>query len=165
MIEEVVKNITEEVKDNTTEDNNIYTNTDNTKPAEKSRIELYNESLTPEERKARASAAGKKSAEMYRKRKTITEMLQNMLYAAPSPEFRKMYEEKTGSRCPEGVTLYELLGASMMAEALQNGNTRAFLAVRDTAGDQPTQKQEINTSVMTEKDIELLHNIEKRLSK
>ena len=65
---------------------------------------------------------------------------------------------------PEGATLYDVLVASMAQEAIIEGNVKAAEFIRDSAGDKPTDKREVNAAVMTAQDLELLKNIERRMS-
>lgn len=98
--------------------------------------EELNARLTPEERKENASKAGQASVEARRKRKTLKEELLALLET-------NNYNEK--------------ISLSMITEAL-SGNTKAFIAIRDTIGEKPTDKLELNQ----DKPFEVNINIKKK---
>lgn len=82
---------------------------------------IRNEDLTPEERRKRASKAGKASVEARRKRKTLKEELLLLLETED-------YNKK--------------ISLAMIKEAML-GNTKAFNTIRDTIGEKPVEKVEI----------------------
>lgn len=63
---------------------------------------------------------------------------------------------------PAGATKQDALLAAMYRQATE-GNVKAGQFVRDTIGEQPTTKQDINVG-MTDEDRRLLDNIERRLN-
>lgn len=88
---------------------------------------IRNEDLTPEQRRANASKAGKASAEARRQKKMLRECLEMLLE-----------KEMTGKN-GETMTGAEALAAKLFAEAMK-GNVKAFVALRDTAGQKPVEK-------------------------
>lgn len=88
---------------------------------------IRNEDLTPEQRRANASKAGKASAEARRQKKMFRECLEILLE-----------KEMTGKN-GETMTGAEALAAKLFAEAMK-GNVKAFVALRDTAGQKPVEK-------------------------
>ena len=81
---------------------------------------IRNEDLTPQERRERASKAGKASVEARRKRKTLREELLALLEKGE-------YQEKISTA---------LIGRAM------TGDTKAYEVIRDTIGEKPTDKVE-----------------------
>lgn len=62
-----------------------------------------------------------------------------------------------------GLTYLEAITISMMRKAAQ-GDTKAAIFVRDTIGEMPVSKQQIQADVMTEADRDLLEKIQKRIN-
>jgi hypothetical protein len=83
-----------------------------------------------EEARERGSKGGKKSGEKRRELKTMREMLNYLL--------TKEIENKKG----EKATTLEAVMVAQIKEALK-GNTRAVQFIRDTIGEMPVTKQEI----------------------
>lgn len=83
---------------------------------------IKNEDLTPEQRRKNASKAGKASAEARKKRKTLKEELLLLL---------------------ETENYNERISLAMIKQAL-NGSTKAFNTIRDTIGEKPKDKLEID---------------------
>lgn len=88
-----------------------------------------NERSTSEQREIR-SKGGIKSGEVRRAKKTMKEMLDYLL--------SKEIENKKG----EKATTQEAISVSLIKQAL-NGNVKAFEVIRDTIGEKPTDKQEL----------------------
>lgn len=82
-----------------------------------------NSERTPRERKELAQKAGKKSGEARRARKTLKEELLILL--------------STGN-------MQKKLSLAILQQALE-GNVKAYIAIRDTLGENPTLKQEIKS--------------------
>ena len=59
-------------------------------------------------------------------------------------------------------TVYDVLGVAMIDKAL-SGDGYCFQLVRDSAGDKPTDRSEVTASVMTDKDLEIMRNLEARI--
>lgn len=83
---------------------------------------ISNNERTPSERRENARKAGKASGEARRKRKTLREELIALLET-------KQYQEK--------ISL-------AMLEKASNGDTKAFEVIRDTIGEKPSDKLEID---------------------
>ena len=79
---------------------------------------IRNEDLTPSQRRANASKAGKASAEARRRRKTLKEELLILLE-------QKDYQEK--------ISL-------ALLEQARKGNTKAYEIIRDTIGERPVEQ-------------------------
>ncbi len=93
---------------------------------------VKNSSLTPSERRERASKAGKASAEARRKKKTLRELL-SVAMQLPSD----------GSKGK--ITNAEQMAFSMI-EAAKAGDVKAFIAIRDTIGEKPVDKVEVGVA-------------------
>lgn len=119
--------------------------------------------LTEEKQREIASAGGKASGEARRKKKDLKERCRILLEMVPKQDLiTKSLGEN--AELPEGADMYDLIMAKMMQVASLDGNVKAAEFVRDSAGDKPTDKSEVTASVMTEKDIELMQIIERRMS-
>lgn len=116
---------------------------------------------TPEERRKIAVKAGKASGESRRKRRTAKEIARTILQTDLSAE--QVEEVLDGARdlIGDDASAYAVMIAKMVQEGLR-GNVQAFTAVRDTAGDKPTDKQEV-TAAVTAGDVALLEKVGARL--
>lgn len=118
---------------------------------------------TTEEKQKIAIQGGKASGEARRKKKDLKERCRILLEMVPKQDLiAKSLGEN--AELPEGADMYDLIMAKMMQVASLDGNVKAAEFVRDSAGDKPTDKSEVTASVMTEKDIELMQIIERRMS-
>ena len=115
---------------------------------------------TAEEQRRIAVMGGKASGETRRRKKEIREVC-NVLLSMPANDALKGYLDKN-IELPKDATVYDLMVARMTQEALK-GNVKAFEAVRDSAGDKPTDKTEASVAVMTERDKAVLEQVERRL--
>lgn len=90
---------------------------------------IPNSERTPSERQQIASNAGKKSGESRRKNKSIREALVAVL---------------KGTYDIDGVQMlgYDAISIQAFKEAI-NGNIKAFVAIRDTVGEKPTDKLDL----------------------
>ena len=99
----------------------------------------YNEAATPEERRARSQAAGRKSAEVRARKKTFAEagrlLLQGKLDAEHAAAIKQQFD-LDGS--PEELTHYEAIMAALTTKA-EGGDRDAAAFVRDTIGESPAQ--------------------------
>ena len=108
---------------------------------------------TPEEIRRITSKAGIASGESKRRTKTFKDIFEKLLKD----------EAIDGSN----ITNDELLALQMLKEA-NKGNTKAFEIVRDTIGQRPVDKQEVDSNItgsieMNDEDRELLKNISTRI--
>ena len=118
---------------------------------------------TTEERREIAIKAGKASGEARKKKKELKERCKILLEMMPN---KALIAKSLGedAELPESADMYDLMIAKMVQVAMLDGNVKAAEFVRDSAGDKPTDKSEVTASVMTEKDIELMQIIERRMS-
>lgn len=118
---------------------------------------------TPEERAENGRKGGLKAQENNRKRRTAQEIMQMLLDCTIS---KTQAREKLGEYAEflpeEGATLADLVNLRQIIEAAE-GSTKAAEFVRDTSGDKPVERQEINAEIMSDADRELMQQIKKRL--
>ena len=117
--------------------------------------------MTEAEQREIAKKGGKASAESRKRRKTAKEIAQTILStqlnAAQIEEILDGAKDLIG----EDKSAYAVMIAKMVQEA-NRGNVQAFTAVRDTAGDKPTDKQKV-TAAVTAGDVALLGKVAARL--
>ena len=117
--------------------------------------------MTEKERREFARIGGQASAKARRKKKDLQELLGALLSSPATPEIKEK-AAKLGIDPEVADTLYDGLGIAMIEKAL-SGDGYCFQLVRDSAGDKPTDKSEVTASVMTEKDLEIMRNLEARI--
>lgn len=93
---------------------------------------IRNEDLTPEERRERASKAGKASVEARRRKKALRECLTELL--------EKEYATESGGKASGA----DLISVKLFRRAV-DGEIKAFEVIRDTIGEMPTQRVEVDT--------------------
>lgn len=123
--------------------------------------------------KERAQEVNKKSIETARKNKTMRESAQMILnMKATKKAVMKVIKSLTEGDdldiseddLPAGLTQKDLIMFAMIATAAK-GNDKAATFVRDTAGEKPTEKHEIDgTLAYTEADKKLVEKMHKRLA-
>jgi hypothetical protein len=118
---------------------------------------------TEKEQRDIAIAGGKASGEARRKKKELKDRCKILLEMMPN---KALITKSLGddTELPEGADMYDLMIAKMMQVVVLDGNVKAFEAVRDSAGDKPTEKVQQEVAVMTDKDKELMAIIEARMS-
>lgn len=94
---------------------------------------IKNEDLTPEQRRENARKAGLASAEAKKKRKTLREELLALLET-------EQYQER--------------ISLSLIKQAV-DGNTKAFEVIRDTVGEKPSDKVEMEQTKPFEVNISI----------
>ena len=117
--------------------------------------------MTEKERREFARIGGQASAKARRKKKDLQELLGALLSSPATPAI-KVKAAKLGIDPEVADTLYDGLGIAMIEKAL-SGDGYCFQLVRDSAGDKPTDKSEVTASVMTDKDLEIMRNLEARI--
>lgn len=102
--------------------------------------------LTPSQRRANASKAGKASGEARRRKKLLRECLEELL--------ENDIKDKHGNT----MTGAEAMAAKVFQQALK-GDLKAFEIVRDTAGQKPVEKV-----VVSEIDIDVIDEVERMVN-
>jgi len=110
---------------------------------------IKNEDLTPEQRRESARKAGKASAVARHEKKQLKSLAQAMLSCAANEENTQTLKKLFPDLAIDEITVGAVLLAKQIDEAT-NGNTRAFESIRDTSGQKPVDKQDINQTVKTD---------------
>lgn len=106
---------------------------------------IKNEDLTPEQRRANASKAGKASAKKRRQNKTFKEIINRFLDGKLEQEELKQQMLNFGF-ADEEISNKSAVVFSLWKEAIK-GNTKATEILRDTIGEKPVEKQEIKGEI------------------
>lgn len=117
--------------------------------------------LSETERRELSRKGGLASAAARRRKKDIREVFDALLSSPATPEMQEK-AEKLGFDAETVGTIYDVLGVAMIDKAM-SGDGYCFQLVRDSAGDKPTDKSEVTASVMTDKDLEIMRNLEARI--
>lgn len=102
---------------------------------------IKNEDLTPSQRRENARKAGKASAEAKRQRRTLKEQMELLLSLPVKDESTKSFIESLGIDS-DVINNSMAITLSMYQEALR-GNTKAYELIRDTLGEKPSDKLQI----------------------
>ena len=97
--------------------------------------------LTTEKARKIGSIGGKKSVEARRQKRTLREQMEMLLSLPVKDESTKGFIESLGID-PETIDNATAIVLSMYQEALK-GNTKAFELIRDTLGEKPSDKLQI----------------------
>ena len=122
--------------------------------------------------------AGVSSKAAEKKRKSAQESINNLLNtAAGKKALEKVFkniqkdddeqiavDDIIPADMRESLTVYDIVNAAMILKATQ-GNDKAATYVRDTAGDKPTDKAQIDANVITDGDRSLLAKLMQRRQK
>lgn len=117
--------------------------------------------LTADRRREIARQGGLASAAARKRKKDIREVFEALLSSPAPPEMQEK-AAKLGFDAETVESIYDVLGVAMIDKAL-SGDGYCFQLVRDSAGDKPTDKSEVTASIMTEKDLEIMRNLEARI--
>lgn len=101
-----------------------------------------------------------------KRRRALKEIMQDLLAMDCTPDLLDGAGEAAKSAAESlgrPLTVYEAISMAQVAQAAQ-GSTQAFVAVRDSAGDKPTDKQEI-TGVLTDGDKALMEQMQAKFGK
>lgn len=118
---------------------------------------------TEEEQKDIARKGGIKSGEVRKARKTAREIFQKMLERQFSGDQIDDILSSSKSLLGDDVTAYAVLAAKQIQVAA-TGDTKAFIAIRDTVGDAPVQEQRVE-NINTPGDMALYEKVARRLEK
>ena len=114
------------------------------------------------EQRAIQIKGGKARAEQMRRRKAAKELLETLLETKMKDD---MIDDVLGGSqdlLNGDKTAYNVMLAKMFQVAC-SGDTKAFIAIRDTVGDKPVDKQEISADIITDADRKMIDNIKKRI--
>lgn len=92
-----------------------------------------------------ASKGGKNSAEARKKRKAFKQVFNELLAGELTPELVEALNEKSTALGIDtaGFTVAEYIGLAQVVKAV-SGDTKAFEVIRDTVGEKPADKQELD---------------------
>ena len=96
---------------------------------------------TTDEQREIAKKGGKKSGEVRRKKRTLKEQMEMLLSLPVKDENTKSFIESLGID-PDTIDNATAITLSIYQEALK-GNTKAYELIRDTLGERPTDKLQI----------------------
>lgn len=153
---------------NTNSDIDNINNKSNVSNTEYKRLEEYPrlvdmrtvDSQTKAEWMKKAGATHKGNA---RKRKAASELLEAMLTRDISQENIDEILGDGQEVLGKDHTAYNVMLAKMIQQAMA-GDVKAFLAIRDTCGDKPVDKQELVQTVLTDKDRSAIDRMVKKLT-
>lgn len=117
---------------------------------------------TREEQQKIARAGGIKSGETRRRRKTARELLDKMLQSNLSEDQIEEILGTAASMLSGDNTVYNVMLAKMAQQAM-SGDTKAFIALRDTAGDKPIEQSVTLTDSMSDEDRKQIDKMRKQL--
>jgi hypothetical protein len=108
--------------------------------------------LTAEEQRKLASKAGKASVEARRRKKTMREALEHLLYHGKIPETTKQMMKAEGIADDE-MTHQMVITRSLIAKA-EAGDVQAYNAVCAMIGEKPAEKMEMSGNLLNNLHIE-----------
>lgn len=100
--------------------------------------------LSTTEKQDIARKGGKKSGELKKQQKTMKELAQLMARCKPTKKVQKQLKETFPDLDDDFLNNQVLLLSKMFEKAVKDKDTKAFELFRDTAGDKPIDKQEID---------------------
>ena len=122
---------------------------------------LHDFDMMPEERKREIQTMGANALNAaHAQRRSMADTIDVMLRSKAGIEEIEKYN------LPANATKQEALVAAMYAEAINKGTVRAFDSLRDTVGEKPIDKQQIDQqNTITEADRQMIAKVIERLSK
>lgn len=119
-------------------------------------------SRSPEEQFEIRSRGGRNAQRMNRERKSAQEVMANLLATEVDPSrLGQILGDEVRDLLPEEPTLLDVLSLAQIREA-QNGSTRAFECIRDTAGYKPADRVQADVNVLSDQDRSLLDKVARR---
>lgn len=121
--------------------------------------------LSPEEAKEIRRKGAYASAEKKRQKRTLKDSALLILEMSVSKESAKTITDNTEilKELPDNLQMQDLMNLSLAREAIESGNARAYEALRDTSGQKPTDKLEVEADITTEADRALMLALQNRL--
>jgi len=123
--------------------------------------------MTPEKRKEVCRKGAEAVRKLHGEKKTAKQSLEQILTLKATDEIiagadlEPEIAERLRRDNPD-ATLYDLIQLVAVGRAV-GGNMKAYELIRDTYGDKPIDRVEVQAEIMTDKDRELLHKISARL--
>lgn len=116
---------------------------------------IKNSDLTPSERREKASRAGKASAEARRKKKTMREALEMMMFDVELDEMTKQRLRDNGIKDPEHFNHQMVITRSLIAKA-EAGDVQAYNTICAMIGEKPADKLDMNGGLQNELVIKVM---------
>ena len=117
---------------------------------------------TPEELREMAKRGGQANAARIKREKTLNEVAKAMLNHRISKDKAREILGEYAEYMDGDFTLGAMLTMRQIIEA-QEGSSKAYEIMRDTAGYKPIDRQEINAEIMTDQDRKLMEQIAARM--
>ena len=123
----------------------------------------------PEAEYERRAAGGRAAAKVVKRKKALRDIL-DVLLALPAGNELLSDDELTATakECAkergEELSAYDAIGLALMVKAA-HGDVDAARWVRDSAGDKPVEKQQVQADVVTAADAEIAKRVMERLEK
>ena len=117
---------------------------------------IKNSDLTPKERREKAAKAGKASAEARRRKKTMREALEMLMFNTELPEALKARMKSEGIQ-PEDMNHQMAITRSLIAKA-ESGDVQAYNAICAMIGEKPADKLDMNGGLQNELVIKVIGN-------
>jgi hypothetical protein len=113
------------------------------------------------------AAGGRAAAKVVHRKKALRDILDTLLALPAGADV--LGEDSITAAAKEaakeeGLTAYDAVSLAQIAKAAK-GDTEAARWVRDSAGDKPTEKQQIVADVVTPADAEIAKRVAERLEK
>lgn len=118
--------------------------------------EELNSRRTPEQHSKDSQKAGKASGQARRDKRTLKEIVLDILSSEAPEEDIKKYG------LPEGTSNSVVMTVAAARKA-KEGDLKAYEVMRDTAGQMPTKEVQLSAEIMTDADKALLEKVQKRL--
>jgi hypothetical protein len=123
----------------------------------------------PERDREIRSKGGKKAQELNKRKRALKDILDVMLALPATADILTDSDltqtaERAAEAAGEKLTAYDAIALSMAVKA-SRGDVDAARWVRDSAGDKPTEKQQIVADVVTPADAEIAKRVAERLDK
>ena len=108
---------------------------------------IKNSELTPKERKEKASKAGKASVEAKRRKKTMREVLEMLMYDVELDEQTKERLRGQGVKNPEDFNHQTVINRSLIAKA-EAGDVQAYNTICAMLNEKPADKMEVTGDIL-----------------
>jgi hypothetical protein len=99
---------------------------------------------TPTEQKRISSLGGKATAKKKKQNKTFQELAKTLLDRKTQPKYKSIVKEIFGELVDEEVNNRVAMLAAQTKKAIDEGDSKAFELLRNTAGEKPVEKVEVN---------------------
>lgn len=116
---------------------------------------IPNSARTPQERRERAAKMGRASGEARRRKKTMREALEMLMYHTELSETAKNMLEAEGIKDVDNMTHQMVITRSLIAKA-EAGDVQAYNAICAMIGEKPAEKMEVSGGMAHEISIKYI---------